>query len=740
MKIQRGIVKYKDRNDIVCTYALTDDGKQYYFLDENDTKKFTNGNRIATTALVEAVDPMVKAVNVGIIDQNGAIVVPFENRSIRPVNDNVIVVEKAVPTSQNVLNAIELRNDPASAATLVSTPATIKDKLKAQMGVEGNYIFNDQFSEATVCDINGTNLVNGENYSFISMANDKLYLSKNTADSPIAEFSLTTYELTVAPAVNTEAIDVSNAVVDQNVVEDALNAPLAAEVPVDAMAATEVPVEATIPVEGEVVSETAPVDAVAPVEGEVTAEVPIDGIAPVEGEVVAEIPVEATVPVEGEVVAEAAPVDAMATTEVPVDGVAQVEGEVIAETAPIEGEVATEVPVDVAVPVEGEMVADQNTVDFPIDNTTPVDAINNEFAATDNSISDDLKAFTNGTPLGDEEGEAVTEEIASDEVAEEPTTEEVTEVPEEETTEDEKEAEEKEAEENEDPTDNVPEDVTDAVEEVVEDDENTVPPVVEEDNNVVVDEIEDEGDALAAEEETAEEETPVNNEPVSIDAETVLATVDRNNNGIIDSDEVMVPQNKKSEVKDESNTLLTDIFNEPKEEPVYEHKDYTSYAPATSYDNDYSSVFSNIKTDKIYSSYGSLDSRDNIMSDVAKSMTDLMRQNREQKNTISQYKSKVDNLESQARMLADKIKDQSMRYSELSDRLRSLDEAAGRLESRNKMLENKVHEQDRIIASQERELKGKQELAGLLADARSLLGNDSGYSYDDGDGYYRRVA
>jgi len=36
MKLQKGIVKYKDRDDIVCLYGVTDDGKQYYFLDETD--------------------------------------------------------------------------------------------------------------------------------------------------------------------------------------------------------------------------------------------------------------------------------------------------------------------------------------------------------------------------------------------------------------------------------------------------------------------------------------------------------------------------------------------------------------------------------------------------------------------------------------------------------------------------------------------------------------------------------
>ena len=32
MKIQKGMVKYKDRNDIICIYGVTDEGKTYYFL------------------------------------------------------------------------------------------------------------------------------------------------------------------------------------------------------------------------------------------------------------------------------------------------------------------------------------------------------------------------------------------------------------------------------------------------------------------------------------------------------------------------------------------------------------------------------------------------------------------------------------------------------------------------------------------------------------------------------------
>ena len=38
MQIQKGLVKYKDRTDIVCTYGVAEDGKQYYFLDNTSIR------------------------------------------------------------------------------------------------------------------------------------------------------------------------------------------------------------------------------------------------------------------------------------------------------------------------------------------------------------------------------------------------------------------------------------------------------------------------------------------------------------------------------------------------------------------------------------------------------------------------------------------------------------------------------------------------------------------------------
>ena len=225
MEIKTGIVKYKDREDILCTYAVMEDGAQYYFLDASDEKKLSNGNRIASTALIEAVDPMVRASNIGVIDVNGNVVIPFNNRSIKDLGNRILLVEPAVPTTPSVIEANQEKNNPASATRLVSTPAQIKGKMNEKMGSTGRYVFNDQFSEATICDENGNNLLNGEYFSFIGISDDKLYLSKNTVDSSIYAYSMdnSSSKEKFSQGGPSQFIDVSQVEVSKDSVENALN-------------------------------------------------------------------------------------------------------------------------------------------------------------------------------------------------------------------------------------------------------------------------------------------------------------------------------------------------------------------------------------------------------------------------------------------------------------------------------------------------------------------------------------
>lgn len=220
MQIQRGLVKYKDRSDIICTYGVGSTGIQYYFLDE---ARLSNGNIIVTTTLLEAVDPIVIASNVGVIDEDGNVVIECNNKSIKPISSDILLVEKAQPTSPNVLEAISLKEDPNAATKLVTTPATIKDNINKAMGAEGRFVFNDQFSEASIYDIDGNNLVNNEYYSFIGSNDKKIYFSKNTIDSEVDEYSLNqdgNDDEDQQPKLNVETTNVTVDVIEKALRED----------------------------------------------------------------------------------------------------------------------------------------------------------------------------------------------------------------------------------------------------------------------------------------------------------------------------------------------------------------------------------------------------------------------------------------------------------------------------------------------------------------------------------------
>ena len=220
MQIQKGLVKYKDRSDIVCTYGLTDEGRQYYFLDGNT---LANGNIIASTVLVEAIDPVVVASSIGVIDSLGNVVIPFENKSIRLINDDLLLVERANSTTPSVVEAISLRSDPLSATKLVTTAATIKENMNSKMGSEGRFIFNDQFSEATICDINGNNIIDNQYFSFIGMKNNEsLYFCKNIIDSDVLEYSLVDRTFIASEVDNSWELDVNNTEVTQDLIDVAM--------------------------------------------------------------------------------------------------------------------------------------------------------------------------------------------------------------------------------------------------------------------------------------------------------------------------------------------------------------------------------------------------------------------------------------------------------------------------------------------------------------------------------------
>lgn len=231
MKIQRGIVEYKGRNDIDCMYAVTDDKKIYYFLDSKDEHKYSNGSRLASTVLLEAVDAEAPKSHVGILGENGEELIAFSHREIVPINDEnpeILLAKLADPVTPCVIEANKAKNDPTLATKLVSNQALIKDKMKSKMGNDGVFLFHNQFLEATVYDINGRNLAGDGYYSFIGYSKGKLFFSLNTADSEIVETSL----FPIDENSTDSSINVEKSVIATDVVENALESSSDLEIPV----------------------------------------------------------------------------------------------------------------------------------------------------------------------------------------------------------------------------------------------------------------------------------------------------------------------------------------------------------------------------------------------------------------------------------------------------------------------------------------------------------------------------
>lgn len=794
MKIQVGQVKYKGRDDYRVVYGTTDAGKIYYFLDDTALK---NGNRIASTELVEAIDNTFKPSHIGIVDESGNEVIPFVNKTVKLISDGILLVEKVEPESDAVKQAISLRNDPTAATKLVSTPAAIKSKISAVMSNEGRYVFNDLFSEAYICDLNAKPLVDGL-YSFIAIdpVNNKIYLSKNNPDEAISEFSIMPTQVDNTAVSDNNTIDVTSVNVSSDAVENALgNTQVNNTEAVQAVASDSI-VAAPIVNEEVATSDSVVNNAV---ENMVSSDNGMDASTS-QSNVYTPSP--------------------LATD----DGIPPVlPDDLIAETQDTNQVSQEEIVTDEAA-LPGDAVNDvENTIPATSDSTEGVVSSNDEnMNSADNGSSffDSLSSLDT-TPVSDEKSDEV-ESSESNEIVEEES-----EKPVEENTDDVKDSflatedvvNESVSQENNDQEINSA--LVDINEESENKEENSEEEVAAIDDVDTVNENDLSNDEAVSSEEISETEEvsdsdKVVDDSVSLDSQdedeikldigetspieevedekqeekeevTQSEPVDEVDN----SDEKEIEETPVAEAEhDEIVTddgALEEVVAEPVEEidPGYTYKDLGRDAESDIYKEnipsysdsrirDYSKEVN--KFDKLidndYSNYGNLSSvkadridtrddyfdippmaiqserQDNIMEAVAKSMTELMRQNREQKVTIIQYHERLKRTESLKNSIAEKAKEQADLIKALSGKVRSLENTITKFETKSQLLESKVQDQDRIIAAQDRELKnlrpqveGKEELAKLLKDARVLLNDSSeNYEYEDSSYYGRRAA
>lgn len=183
MEILKGMVREKGFEDKECTYMKTDDGKQFYFI---ENFQLSNGNIIACSDLSQGVGNKPRQ-TLGVITPRGEIVIPFENKMIKPLENNLLLVERNIPITPNVANALAKKDDPNTATNYMNDANTIKSQLKSVMTGGENYVFDNPFSEAALYTLEGVN-VGGNYFSFISKNGNDYFLSTNVVGSSILKY------------------------------------------------------------------------------------------------------------------------------------------------------------------------------------------------------------------------------------------------------------------------------------------------------------------------------------------------------------------------------------------------------------------------------------------------------------------------------------------------------------------------------------------------------------------------
>ena len=794
MKIQVGQVKYKGRDDYRVVYGTTDAGKIYYFLDDTALK---NGNRIASTELVEAIDNTFKPSHIGIVDESGNEVIPFVNKTVKLISDGILLVEKVEPESDAVKQAISLRNDPTAATKLVSTPAAIKSKISAVMSNEGRYVFNDLFSEAYICDLNAKPLVDGL-YSFIAIdhINNKIYLSKNNPDEPISEFSIMPTQVNNTSVSDNNTIDVTSVNVSSDAVENALgNTQVNNTEEVQAVATDSIPiapiVNENVATSDSVVNNTVE-DTVSSANGldastsqsnvYTPSSLATDEVIPpvLPDDLIAETQDTNQVAQEEIVNDEAAlPVDAVNDVENTITAISDSTEDVVSsndeninsvdngssffdslsslDTTPVSDEKSDEIESSESneiVEEESEKLVEENTDDLKDASLATGDVVN-ESVSQENNDQEINSALVDINEESENKEENSEEEVAA--------IDDVDTVNENDLSNDEDVSSE-EISETEEVSDS--DKVVDDSDSLDSQDEDEIKLNIGE--TVPIEEVE--GEKQEEKEEVTQSE-PVDEVENSDEKEIEEIPITE-----AEHDEIVTDDGALEEVvaepveeidsgytyKDLGRETESDIYKESN--PSYSDSSIRDYSKEVNkfdklIDNDYSNYgnLSSVKADRIDTRDDYFDippmaiqseRQDNIMEAVAKSMTELMRQNREQKVTIIQYHERLKRTESLKNSIAEKAKEQADLIKALSGKVRSLENTITKFETKSQLLESKVQDQDRIIAAQDRELKnlrpqvaGKEELAKLLKDARVLLNDSSeNYEYEDSSYYGRRVA
>lgn len=180
MEIKKGISQMAEYPNVEINYVMSNDGRMYYVLKEG---VLANGCIIATLDPKYAIDEANPSTSVGVFSATGEVLVDFDKKSIKAISDDLVLAVNSKLNTPEVIGVAGREDDPMTSNTVNASKTVIINKLKEEMGPNGELLFEDPYSEANVYRIDTYNDKLGNDSSFIGKSEKGLFFHTNDAKS-----------------------------------------------------------------------------------------------------------------------------------------------------------------------------------------------------------------------------------------------------------------------------------------------------------------------------------------------------------------------------------------------------------------------------------------------------------------------------------------------------------------------------------------------------------------------------
>jgi hypothetical protein len=180
MEIKKGISQMPEFLNQEINYVVPSDGKMYYVLKDGILE---DGTVIATLDPKYVFDQTISCSTVGAFKEDGSVLIDFDKKEIKQIDKDLLLAVSSKPSSSEVLDALAKENDEISKSMILDNATVITDKLINEMGITGEMLFSDAFSEANVYKTDSYNNKIGIDCSFIGKTSKELYFHTNDVNS-----------------------------------------------------------------------------------------------------------------------------------------------------------------------------------------------------------------------------------------------------------------------------------------------------------------------------------------------------------------------------------------------------------------------------------------------------------------------------------------------------------------------------------------------------------------------------